>query len=64
MQLYANTLYLIDSIRYIFTIMITITQIDIALFDTIIGEITTIFTVRLLLNEKTFGEKYDEYAIL
>jgi hypothetical protein len=56
LQFYANTLYFIDSIRYVFTIMLAITQIDIALFDTIIGELTTIFTIRLLLNEKTFDK--------
>jgi len=55
LQFYANTLYFIDSIRYVFTIMLAITQIDIALFDAFIGELTTVFTVRMLLNEKTFN---------
>ena len=54
LQFYGNTLYFIDSIRYVFTIMIAVTQIDIALFDTLIGELTTVFTIRMLLNEKTF----------
>ena len=44
-------------------IMITITQIDIALFDAIIGELTTIFTIRMLLNQKTFC-KENEYTSL
>ena len=35
--------------------MLAITQIDIALFDAFIGELTTVFTVRMLLNEKTFN---------
>ena len=60
LQFYGNTLYFIDSIRYVFTIMLAVTQIDIALFDALIGEITTIFTIRLLLNEKTFNNTYNE----
>ena len=56
LQFYANLLYLIDSIRYVFTLMITITQIDLALFSVLIGEITSFFTIRMLLNEKTFNE--------
>ncbi len=55
LQFYGNTLYFIDSIRYVFTIMIAVTQIDIALFDALIGELTTVFTIRMLLNEKTFN---------
>ena len=35
--------------------MVSITQIDIALFSLIASQITSIFTIRLLLNEKTFG---------
>jgi len=54
LQFYGNTLYFIDSIRYVFTIMLAVTQIDIALFDALIGELTTVFTIRMLLNEKTF----------
>ena len=58
LQFYANLFYFLDSIRYVFTIMIAITQFDIALFDAIIGEITSIFTIRMLLNEKTFHKNY------
>ena len=47
-------LYLIDNIRYVFTLMITISQIDLALYSVLVGEITSIFTIRMLLNEKTF----------
>ena len=58
LQFYANLLYFIDNIRYIFTLMITITQIDLALFSVLIGDITTLFTIRMLLNEKTFNKNY------
>ena len=55
LQFYGNYIYLIDSLRYVFTLMITITQIDLALFGIIIDQITTLFTIRILLNEKTFN---------
>lgn len=54
LQFYTNTLSLIDNLRYVLTIMITISQIDLAIYSVIISEITTIFTVKLLLNQKTF----------
>ena len=39
--------------------MITITQIDLALFSVLVGDITTLFTIRMLLNEKTFNKNYN-----
>jgi hypothetical protein len=39
--------------------MITITQIDIAVLRVIYSEITTIITIRLLLNEKEFINEND-----
>ena len=47
-------MYLIDSIRNVFMIMLTISQIDIALWGVLISEFTSIFTIRYLLNEKKF----------
>ena len=64
LQFYASFLNLIDNIRYVFTLMITITQIDLALFSVLIGEITSLFTIRMLLNEKTFDNiDYSELII-
>jgi hypothetical protein len=60
LQFYGNTMYLTSSLRYIFEVMITITQIDIAIYSVIISEITTIFTMRLLLNEKRFSKNEDD----
>ena len=54
LQFYGNSMYLIDSIRNVFMIMITISQIDIALWGVLISELTSIFTIRYLLNEKKF----------
>jgi len=39
--------------------MITVTQIDIALFAVIIEQLTSLVTVNLLVNEKVF--KLDKY---
>jgi len=60
LQFYGNMLYLIDNLRYVFTLMITISQIDLAIYGVLVGEITSIFTIRMLLNEKTFNSNYLE----
>ena len=62
LQLYGNIMYFIDSVRSVLMIMLSITQIDIALFGTIICEITSIFTIRMLLNEKIFVKKNKGYG--
>jgi hypothetical protein len=51
---YANSMFLINNIRYIFTILISITQIDIALFSVLVEQVIVIFTIKMLLNEKKF----------
>jgi hypothetical protein len=60
LQFYGNMLYLIDNLRYVLTLMITISQIDLAIYGVLVGEITSIFTIRMLLNEKTFNSNYLE----
>lgn len=54
LQFYGNSMYTIDSIRRVLMIMMSITQVDIALWGVITSEITSIFTIRMLLNEKSF----------
>lgn len=54
LQFFGNAMFAISHIRYIFEIMVTITQIDIALFAALIAQLTSIVTIRILLNEKTF----------
>ena len=63
LQFFGNMMFLTSSLRYIFEVMITITQIDIAIYSVIISEITTIFTIRMLLNEKRFTNNKDEYML-
>ena len=54
---YANAMFLINNIRYIFTVLISITQIDIALFSVLVEEVIVIFTIKMLLDEKKFINK-------
>ena len=54
LQLLANVMWLINSLTSALFVLITISQFDIAILRIIYSEITTIFTIRLLLNEKEF----------
>jgi len=47
----------INNIRYIFTILISVTQIDIALFSVLVEQVIVIITIKMLLNEKKFINK-------
>ena len=57
LQFYGNSMYLIDAIKAVLLIMVNISQIDIALWGVIISETTSLFTIRMLLNEKEFKLK-------
>jgi hypothetical protein len=54
---YANSMFLLNNIRYIFTVLINVTQIDIALFSILVEQIIVMITIKLLLNEKKFTHK-------
>ena len=54
LQVYGNVNFLINGFKRIMTIMISITQIDLALIGMLSGEIISFYTIRMLLNEKTF----------
>ena len=47
-------MYLFDAVRTVFMTMVAITQIDIAMWGALAGEITSIFTIRRLLRAKQF----------
>ncbi len=59
LQLYGNTMFMLSGLRNIFITLITITQFDIALWSLLISEGASLFTIRMLLNEKTF-QNYNE----
>lgn len=54
LQFYGNTYYMISGFKRLMLIMISITQIDLAMVGMLSGEIMSFFTIRMLLNEKTF----------
>lgn len=56
---YANTMFFVSNVRHVFEVMITVTQIDIAIFSVIVEQIVSIITVNLLVNEKKFEKKQD-----
>lgn len=63
LRFYSTSLFLVNNIRYIFEIMITISQIDIALFSVLIEQITGVYTINFLLKEKIFTKHDDRYLI-
>lgn len=54
LQIMANIMWAINSLTNGLFVMITISQLDIAILRIIYSEITTVFTIRMLLNEKEF----------
>ena len=48
-------MFLISVIRKVFMIVVSVTQIDIALFAVLIKELTSMVIVKLLVDKKTFG---------
>ena len=54
---YANSMFFIGNTRRVFEIMITISQIDIALFSIIVEQIVSICTVCFLVSEKKFDKE-------
>lgn len=62
LQLYANSIYMCNAIRDALMIMITISQVDIALYGAIISEVTGIFTVKYLLDQKKFIKNRNLYT--
>ena len=57
LQIYGNTMWLINGFKSLMLIMVSITQIDLALVGMISSEIMSIFTIRMLLNEKEFKKE-------
>ena len=51
-------MFMISNIRRVFEIMITVTQIDIALYAVVIEQLTAIITIRLLMFELCIVHSY------
>jgi hypothetical protein len=54
LQILTNTMWIINSLTTAMFVVVTISQIDIALLRVVYSELTQIYTVRILLNEKKF----------
>ena len=63
LQFYGNAMYTIDAIRRVLMIMMSITQVDIALWGVICAEGTSLFTIRMLLNDKEFKPTQDHVIL-
>lgn len=53
----ANAMWLTNGVRSVFSVVASVSQIDLALCSVFISELASIITVRLLLNEKEFPPK-------
>ena len=53
-------MFIVSGLRGLFMMMISITQFDIALWSLIVCEFTSIYTIRMLLNEKEFPNEFNE----
>ena len=60
LQLYGNSMWFIDGFKRLMLIMVSITQIDLALIGMLSSEIMAIFTIRMLLDEKEFKNNVEE----
>ncbi len=54
LQIYGNLMFTISGIRRVLMMVVSISQVDVALWCVMTAELTAIFTIRLLLNEKAF----------
>jgi hypothetical protein len=63
LQAMANTHFAINSIRWTMSVVISVTQIDLALFSAVFKEATTFFTIRYLLNQKEFTTETDDIPL-
>jgi len=61
LQFFANSMYLISSLRSVCELIVTISQLDLALYSVIVSEIASFIGIRILLNEKKFVKKTSKF---
>ena len=57
LQIQANTMFMLNSIRHVLTLQLSIIQIDIAILGAIFDELAAIPTIHLLLKDKEFVKR-------
>ena len=60
LQIYASFFFSTNNIKSVLLLILSITQIDLALLKVLYGELATIFTVRYLLKQKEFRKNNDQ----
>lgn len=60
LQIMANCMWFINNLIGALSIMVTISQVDIAILRVIYADLTSVYTIRMLLNEKEFINEYNE----
>ena len=61
LQFYANSMYFVTALRGVLITVMMVTQFDLAFINVIVSEFTTLFTIRMLLNEKKFIKDENMY---
>ena len=51
---YANAMFFVSNTRRVFELMVSVTQIDIAVFSIVVEQAISVGTVSFLVSEKTF----------
>ncbi len=65
LQVYANAMYVVSGLRGVLMTVVSITQVDLAIWSLLASEVASIYTIRMLLNEKTFEESLrKEYTVV
>ncbi len=54
LNILANSMSMVTGVRRVLMMLVSISQVDIAMISLLFSEIASIFTVRILLNEKKF----------
>lgn len=54
LQFYANSMWILNALKGVMMVVVSISQIDIAILRVLYGQITSFYTIRMLLKEKEF----------
>ena len=63
-QVYGNTMWLCNSLREVFGILILVSQVDMAILRVLYSETTSIFTIYYVLKDKQFIKEGDDYELV
>jgi hypothetical protein len=60
LQVLATLYWSFNNLRTIFTNLVSITQVDLALIKWVVLEITAVYTIDIILSKKRFAEGLEE----